>query len=327
MTTSEAQVPAQEEPTILEKQETPERPFEFDLDELIASAKKSEEAQLEEDQQQYDANLEEACYWETYGKKLVPEIERAANAAKEMIAESQNLVAAWPEELQKEIKNHQEGLEIIGRMLERLVTPGERLKKLAENLEIPGELHVIEAEQWRKLFEETTEKDLALQKMQQTLKNIGKDNYKIVSLSNDLVKNRKNQILSFLEKQVLPILDGIYDGQKLMPPRIEEFRQRYAENAEALAAWYETYQRLGAELERVLEQIDVHEIDVAPGTAIDFERHEPFAVEPDPDMENDQIKEITRKGYEYMAYCGEPLVLRAAQVVVVKNENETKELS
>ncbi len=40
MTTSEAQVPAQEEPTILEKQETPERPFEFDLDELVASAKK-----------------------------------------------------------------------------------------------------------------------------------------------------------------------------------------------------------------------------------------------------------------------------------------------
>jgi hypothetical protein len=73
MTTSEAQVPAQEEPTILEKQETPERPFEFDLDELVASAKKSEEAQLEEDRQQYDANLERSLLLGNVWEKLVPE--------------------------------------------------------------------------------------------------------------------------------------------------------------------------------------------------------------------------------------------------------------
>jgi hypothetical protein len=40
---------------------------------------------------------------------------------------------------------------------------------------------VIEAEQWRTLFEETTEKDLAAAKNAATLKTIGKDNYKIVS--------------------------------------------------------------------------------------------------------------------------------------------------
>lgn len=325
MTTSDAQVPAQEESKTFEDQPAAERQPEFDLEELAVSARKNEEAQLAEDQQQYGANLEEARYWEKYGKTLVSEIERAAGAAKQLIAESRKILAAWPEELQQEIKNHQEGLEIIGRMLERLVAPGERLRKLASDLDAPGDLRIHTEQEWKALIEGMVEKELALKKIQQELKSIGKENYRIISLSNDLVKNRKNQILSFLEKQVLPILDGIYDGQKLMPPRIEAFQQRYAENAAALAAWGAIYRKLGDELEHVFERIDVHEMDVAPGTAIDFERHEPFAVEPDPNMENDRIKEITRKGYEYVTHCGERLVLRAAQVVVVKNENSTKE--
>ena len=124
---------------------------------------------------------------------------------------------------------------------------------------------------------------------------------------------------------MLPILDGIYDGHKHLTPRIAELQQRYAEQSSELAVWFELYGKLGNELEKVLERGDVHEIDVVPGAAIDFERHEPFAVEPEPDMENEQIKEVTRKGYEYTTHDGERQVLRAAQVVVVKNENETKE--
>ena len=88
-----------------------------------------------------------------------------------------------PDELPKDLKNHQEGLEIIGRMLDRLVAPGERLKKLAEDIEIPGELNAMTEDQWRALLEEMTDKELALKKIQQTLKNIGKENYRIVSLS------------------------------------------------------------------------------------------------------------------------------------------------
>ncbi|GAK58253.1 hypothetical protein U27_05226 [Candidatus Vecturithrix granuli] len=326
MTTSEAQVSVQEEPKVLEEQPTADLQPEFDLDELIASARKSEEAQFEDDRQQYDANLEEARYWEKHGKTLLSEIERAADAAKQIIVENREIVAAFPDELQQEIKNHQEGLEIIGRMLERLVTPGDRLKKLASDLELSGDLQMHTEQEWQALIEEITEKELALKKIQQELNSIGKDNYKVVSLSNDLVKNRKNQILSFLEKQVLPILDGIYDGQKHLPPRIEEFRHRYAENAADLDAWCAAYNKIGEELEHVFEQLEVHEMDVVPGAVIDFERHEPCAVEPDPSMENDRIKEITRKGYEYVTHCGERLVLRAAQVVVVKNENETQEM-
>jgi molecular chaperone GrpE (heat shock protein) len=52
---------------------------------------------------------------------------------------------------------------------------------------------------------------------------------------------------------------------------------------------------------------------------IDFERHEPASVEADPAMENEQIKEISRDGYDYVAPDGDRQTLRVARVVVVKN--------
>lgn len=321
MTTPEEQSPALEETQGTEAQPAEEDSSEFELEPLIADARAQEEAQLEEDRQQYDENVEEAHYWQELGQTLASKVESAAGAAQDLINESQHIVAALPEELQEALKNHQEGLYIIGRMLERLISPGERLKKLAGNIEIPGDLKVMTEDQWRELLEEATEKEAALKKLHHQLKTLGKENYRIVSMSNDLVKKRKDQLLSFLEKQVLPILDGVYDGQKHLNPRIAELQQRYPDDSSKLQAWLEIYEKLAYELEQVIEQVKVHEIEVLPGSPIDFERHEPFAIESDPEKEDEQIKEIARRGYEYTAHNGEFQVLRAAQVVVVKNEN------
>ena len=54
---------------------------------------------------------------------------------------------------------------------------------------------------------------------------------------------------------------------------------------------------------------------------IDFERHEPSSVEADPGMENEQIKEISRDGYEYVEHNGNRQTLRVARVVVIKNDD------
>ena len=71
----------------------------------------------------------------------------------------------------------------------------------------------------------------------------------------------------------------------------------------------------------MLNDVGVYRMDIEPGMMIDFERHEPSLVEADSEMENEQIKEIGRDGYEYVAQNGNRQTLRLARVVVVKNND------
>jgi molecular chaperone GrpE (heat shock protein) len=71
----------------------------------------------------------------------------------------------------------------------------------------------------------------------------------------------------------------------------------------------------------MLNDIGVYRMDIEPGMMIDFERHEPSSVEADPEMENEQIKEISRDGYEYADHKGNQQTLRVARVVVIKNDD------
>jgi hypothetical protein len=44
-------------------------------------------------------------------------------------------------------------------------------------------------------------------------------------------------------------------------------------------------------------------------------------------MESEQIKEISRDGYEYTAHHGNRQTLRVARVVVVKNDDQRKRIT
>ena len=69
----------------------------------------------------------------------------------------------------------------------------------------------------------------------------------------------------------------------------------------------------------MLNDLGVFRMEIEPGMPIDFERHEPSSVEADPAMENEQVKEISREGYEYVDHDENRQTLRVARVVAVKN--------
>ena len=71
----------------------------------------------------------------------------------------------------------------------------------------------------------------------------------------------------------------------------------------------------------MLNDLGVHRMDIETGMPIDYERHEPSSVEADPAMADEQIKEISRDGYDYVEANGDHQILRVARVVVIKNDN------
>jgi molecular chaperone GrpE (heat shock protein) len=292
----------------------------LDIQALAAQAKAEEEQYLDEDRQSIALALEAAGFWLERGKRLRRMIEAAAGAADEVVANSNKILESLPEELNQALESSQQGLNIIGRMLQRLVNQDDRLEGLAEEIEFSGNLQALEEGEWLKLLEGETKEKSAQQKIRKKLDTIRRSNYKLVSNAGDIADKLQKGWLDFIQKQVLPILDGICDGKKHTATLIDELKGHHQESESALGDWFGTYLTLSSTLLTMLNDLGVYRMDIAPGMTIDFERHEPSCVEADPDMENEQIKEISRDGYDYAAQNGNRQTLRVARVVVVKND-------
>jgi molecular chaperone GrpE (heat shock protein) len=206
-------------------------------------------------------------------------------------------------------------------MLQRLVNQDDRLKSLVEEIELADNLKELEEDEWIKLLEGEINEKSAQKKINKNLDIIRRSNYKLVSTAGELAEKRQKTWLDFVGKQVLPILDGIIDGKNHTSILIDELMEQYQESESKLSEWFNTYFTLSSTILTMLNDLDVYRIDVEPGMMIDFERHEPSSVEADPVMENEQIKEISRDGYEYVNRNGDRQTLRVVRVVVIKNND------
>ena len=144
--------------------------------------------------------------------------------------------------------------------------------------------------------------------------------YLLVSDAQTRVQKLRKGLLGFIEKQVLPVIDGLDDGEKVSRQLVESLSAGNSMQQEHLGVWMGTCGNLRDVLINLLEGVEVRKMTVETGKPVDFDRQEPFDTEPDPDLNTEDIKEVSRNGYEYSAGKeGKFLVLRPAQVIVVKN--------
>lgn len=291
----------------------------LDVQGLIAQAKAEEQKYIDEDRKTIGLGLEAAGFWLERGKRLQGMIEGAAGAADDIIASSNKIREGLPEQVNQALESGQQGLNIIGRMLRRLVSQDDRLGSLVQNMELSGNLQALDEREWLKLLEGETNENSAQKKIEKKLDNIRRSNYKLASEAGDIADKRQKRCLDFIHKQVLPILDGICEGKNHTSTLINELKKQYQESESKLSDWFNGYSALESTILTILNDLGIYRMDIKPGMAIDFERHEPASVEPDPAMENEQIKEISRHGYEYAGQSGNRQTLRLARVVVVKN--------
>jgi molecular chaperone GrpE (heat shock protein) len=293
----------------------------LDTRELIARVMAEASQNLKADQTTIDLHLTNAGFWLDRGKKLEPLIKAAAGAADEIIANSSRILENLPAEIAKALGNSQQGLNIIGRMLQRLIHQDDRLESLLEDLEFADDLKEPAEDEWVQLLEGEKDESAAQQKINKQLGSIKKSNYNLVSQAGELADKRQKRWLDFIGQQVLPILDGIIDGKNHTAALIEELREQSQDSDAELSQWFDTYATLSSTLVTMLDDLGICRMDIAPGMMIDFERHEPSSVEADPEMDNEQIKEISRDGYEYIAPNGDRQTLRVARVVAIKNND------
>lgn len=293
----------------------------FDPRGLIVQAMAEALNSFEDDQNTIEQYRTAAGFWLERGQKLKSMITETAAAIDGGIAGSNKIRENLPEDLAKALENSQQGLNIIGRMLQRLVNQGDRLESLAEDIEIGNDLRDLSEDEWLGLLEGEQDQASAQKKISMNLGRIKKSNYQLVSKAGELAEKRQKSWLDFIGKQVLPVLDGIVDGKNHTSNLIADLKKQFQESESPLLEWFKTYSTLSSTLLSMLNELGVYRMDITPGMMIDFERHEPSSVETDPEMESEQIKEISRDGYDYVAQNGNRQTLRIARVVVIKNND------
>jgi len=274
-----------------------------------------QEADLGEDQQEFDNYSKQIQTWKIRNQTLQKEINSAVENSNKILSQSRNLKNKLPNSLLEKLQKRQEGLNLIGKMLNRLQAQiNEKIEDTAE----PEELPTASEQELRDLLESNQGQKAIAKK----LKEVSTQRWKIISQRRDLAEKLRKKWLNIIDKKILPILDGINDGKKFSNILIEKLKTDHLAQTTELDHWFRTYDLLQEILLKMLESVKVYPMNVGIGRQIDYNRHEPFDVQSDATLKNEDVKEVTRKGYEYdpEAESQELLVLRSAQVVVIKND-------
>lgn len=282
------------------------------VEELLAQ----QQISFTEDQQKFKSYSDEAAYWINVRTNLLQEVDSSILRTAEIFKQYSTTYDGFSPEIQQALDGSHNGLKIIQRMIGRLPEQAAPLSELSVLEDLPllpdeSELSLaIENDQ----DQETTEKNL-----RKLLKDLGNQRWDILSKASDTVKSYRKEFIRFIEKRVLNVVDGIESGENNSLSLIASLKASYIDQSENLALWFSTYSSLKDLLIQMLEKVHVFKMEVEIGTPIDYEKHEPFDVEADESLKNEDIKELTRSGYEYIPEQSSRSVLRPAQVVVVKN--------
>lgn len=272
----------------------------------------------------YQVNaLEWAKKGENIQEKLSEMVRRCDDILQQAkIACNHILNQADTERLKELFMGRQEGIElIVNRMISRLP---ERASSLAEDKPLETNLPQMDLKDWHELLNGINSIEDAKRKSAFMQKQLGIERYRLLASWREESDKKRKTILSFIERQVLPVFDGIRDGERHSEPIIlqiqESANSQGKELPTGLIQWFATYKALREEGLKILDNVDVRCIDVKRGDKMDYERHEPFDVEQDMALDNEHIKEVIRDGFEYwMEEDKRYRVLRPAQVIVVKN--------
>lgn len=293
-----------------------------EFDKLIHEATEMELQHFKTDQEELERYSENLTYWTHRLENVIADLEVAAgdcqsqwqNLSKQIIEQLENLTDSNYVSL---INGRLNGIDlVVNKMMVRLL---ERAKSIAPESIQDSPLMTMTALEWEELVANQQEQALIIKELSRKHKKLGNDRYKVITDVRNSADRSHKKYTTFIEKQVLPIIDGIVDGFKNSLP-LKTTIPNGKEYVRCFGMLMQSYHILYNVLMQVLNKSGVYEITVNRGDPIDYERHEPFDMEPDGELSNELIKDAIRSGYEYVYKEGKPnRVLRPAQVVVVKN--------
>jgi len=263
------------------------------------------------------AACEAACgYWCARAARLHDSVKSAQTIFASELDRFSTVQAELPNRFHDDWCNRYEGLRWLTK---RLIQLPDQLAKVAiehdqNTLDTP-----LTVQQWTDLLQDAGEWPSAYKCLEQNLTQRGNARYRQIFQAREQLTRLKQGMLDCVVEYVLPVLDGLDEGERLSRPLIEASRQESTSVANILITWCNSYAVLRIQLLPILEQVGIRQIIVQPGTLIDYQRHEPYAVEFDPGAVAESIKAELRKGYDYVGEDGRVYVLRPAQVTVFQH--------
>ncbi len=226
-----------------------------------------------------------------------------------------------PAELQASLKNRQESLDLCHKMLKRLDRLFPQFNDIQNKAkDMPSLKCMIWDGETR--LNEVSQRDFALKEMElkQGVEEIRNYNYHLLRQKRDLINELKQFFYSFFQRYFFPIIDGLDSGKKFFVENLSEWKAKFPDQMAAIDNRSGIYDSLVSESYKFLRAFYIEQIHVEIGEEFDEQRHEPFMVEEDKNLNNNQIKEVNLKGYQFNnSYKNERYIMRAPQVVVVKN--------
>ncbi|MED3878787.1 nucleotide exchange factor GrpE [Priestia megaterium] len=156
------------------------------------------------------------------------------------------------------------------------------------------------------------------------LKEAIRSNQNVLEEVNERIEAAEKRFVTFMEKGVAPIIDGLYSGSNYANDLLVELEQQNHEQFSKVKEWLTIYPRLMKDVEALFNEFYVDLYIPQPQDTFDEYKHEPIGVVEDEELEDEQIKEVVRYGliYQKKLFNQSHFLIRPAQVIVVKNKSK-----
>jgi len=294
----------------------------IDNNELVASILKrcisDDLAETEKEREELDSALKEADVWLERQRGLRLALDTLNEFFSKNLKKFEAFDGNLPPKIREGLVSRKEGILLCGRMLNRAQ---ERINKkdsqkdekcLTEISEL--QMESLPSDLLNSASDDIEEKVVAFRKARRI------DHGKRISDARNRARSAEKVFLSAVERQVLPVIDGLDEGKKIGVSAIKNLANQFPEMTDNLKKWFGVYGFLIKKLESEFEALGLQPRIATPGEPIDYELYDPIDVEEDLQFEDEQVKEMVRRGYVLMGTSGcMDRVVRPGQVVVVKN--------
>lgn len=292
---------------------------------VIAQIADADAAEFARDRAQYETALAESDSYAESAARLQTCLTQTGLQMTNTLRDAAEIAASAPEGLKENLDQRLRGVQLIITMTNRAL---QRIEEETAAMQKPPLLPADTLprclpDALKEATRDCGDPGCAQKKGEALRQSIGQTRYESVRLALDQARSGYDYFRRFVERQILPILDGIDDGEKFSREEIVRWRSSYSDfDAAKLDDFLATYTVFRHMILQPLGELQVAVIPARTGDPIDFERFEPFDTEEDKNLPDSTIKSVVRNGYVWGSQQGgtpRNVVLRSAQVVVVRN--------
>ncbi|MCM3162620.1 nucleotide exchange factor GrpE [Metabacillus litoralis] len=201
------------------------------------------------------------------------------------------------------------------------IAPSDDEEVLVEAAEAEEEANTIMSEDQHQQTEpqeqSNVQQDQVIQTKISLLKEAIESNQHVLDQLDEHNQAAQKRFLTFIEKGVAPVLDGLFSGDKYGKELLAQLSSEDSADCEKVKKWLEIYQILMNEIKRLFDQFSIEYFSPEIGESFNELKHEPIGVVEDSAFQDEQIKEVVRYG---LSFKKEEFDIRPAQVIVVKNK-------